>query len=61
MQRLASLWSAEHIQRRRKRNEKGCTNFYKNPYTHARQLLEEATVGKLETTRDKLEEYIRRQ
>lgn len=60
-QRLANLRRAEHIRRRRKRKEKERATFFKNPFKHARQLLEEAKSGRMEVTREELEEHIRKQ
>ncbi|KAJ8402770.1 hypothetical protein AAFF_G00364420 [Aldrovandia affinis] len=55
--KLTSLQRAEHIRKRRKRKEKARANFFK----HARQLLEEKKSGKLEVTKEKLEQHIRGQ
>lgn len=36
-------------------------NFFKDPFKHARQLLEEKKSSKLEVTREQLEQHVRRQ
>ncbi|KAJ8394722.1 hypothetical protein AAFF_G00043220 [Aldrovandia affinis] len=59
--KLASLRRAERICKRRKRKEKERANFFKNPFKHARQLLEDKKSGKLEVTKEKLEQHIRGQ
>ncbi len=45
---LAGLRRAERIRKRRRRKEKERSNFFKNPFKHARQLLEDKRSGKLE-------------
>ncbi len=58
---LAGLRRAERIRKRRRRKEKERRNFFKNPFKHARQLLEDKRSGKLEITRSELESYIKEQ
>lgn len=58
---LASLRRAERIRKRRRRKEKERSSFFKNPFRHARQLLEDKRSGKLEITQTELENYIREQ
>ena len=58
---LAGLRKAERIRKRRRRKEKERSNFFKNPFKHARQLLEDKRSGKLEITRSELENYIKKQ
>lgn len=52
---------ADCIRKRRRRKEKERSNFFKNPFKHARQLLEDKRSGKLEITQSELEEHIREQ
>ncbi|KAJ8397209.1 hypothetical protein AAFF_G00440430 [Aldrovandia affinis] len=59
--KLASLRRAEHIRKRRKRKEKERDNFFKNPFKHAKQLLEDKKSVKLEVTKEKLKQHIRGQ
>lgn len=56
---LANLRRAEHIRRRRKRNEKERSSFFRNLFQHARGLLEEKTSGTLDISKEKLQEHIR--
>ena len=58
---LASLRRAERIRKRRRRKEKERSNFFKNPFKHARQLLEDKRSGKLEITKSELENHIKEQ
>lgn len=58
---LASLRRAERIRKRRRRKEKERSNFFKNSFKHARQLLEDKRNGKLEITQLQLESFIREQ
>lgn len=58
---LASLRRAERIRKRRRGKEKERSNFFKNPFKHARQLLEDKRNGKLEITQSQLESFIREQ
>lgn len=58
---LASLRRAERIRKRRRRKERERSNFFKNPFKHARQLLEDKRNGKLEITQSQLESFIREQ
>lgn len=58
---LAGLRRAERIRKRRRRKEKERSNFFKNPFKHARQLLEDKRSGKLEITKSELESYIKEQ
>ena len=60
-QRLALLRRAERIRKRRNRKEKERANFFKDPFKHARQLLEEKKSGKLEITNEQLEQHVRKQ
>ena len=41
------LRRAERLRKRRNRKEKERANFFKDPFKHARQLLEEKKSGKL--------------
>ncbi|XP_063049927.1 NACHT, LRR and PYD domains-containing protein 3-like [Engraulis encrasicolus] len=59
--RLAGLRRAERIRKRNRRKEKERASFFKDPFKHARQLLEEKKTGKLETTREQLEQHVREQ
>ncbi|XP_038130124.1 uncharacterized protein LOC119776004 [Cyprinodon tularosa] len=59
--RLALLRRAERIRKRSKRKQKERASFFKDPFKHARQLLEEKKTGKLETTREQLEQHVRKQ
>ncbi len=56
---LASLQKAEHIRKCRRRKEKVRSSFFKNPFKHVRQLLEDRRSGKLEITQSELENHIR--
>lgn len=56
--KLAALRRAERIRRRRKRKEKERAHFFKNPFHHARGLLEEKASGSLEISKEDLEEHI---
>ncbi|KAJ8352221.1 hypothetical protein SKAU_G00236970 [Synaphobranchus kaupii] len=58
-QRLASLWRAKQIRKRRKRKEMERANFFKNPFKHARQLLEDKKSGKLGVIKEELEQHIK--
>ncbi len=58
---LASLRRAERIRKRRRRKERERSNFFKKPFKHARQLLEDKRNGKLEITQSQLESFIREQ
>ena len=58
---LAGLRRAERIRKRRRRKERERSNFFKNPFKHARQLLEDKRSGKLEISRPELESYIKEQ
>ena len=49
------------IRKRRRRREKERSKFFKNPFKHVRQLLEDKRSGKLEITRSELENYIKEQ
>ena len=60
-QKLACKRRAERIRKRRKRKEKERASFIRNPFRHARQLLEEKKSGKLEATKEEIEQYIRDQ
>ncbi|KAG1932793.1 hypothetical protein F2P79_020826 [Pimephales promelas] len=57
--RLAGLRRAERIRKRSQRKQKERANFFKDPFRHARQLLEEKKSGRLETTREKLEQHVK--
>ncbi|KAL6489820.1 hypothetical protein MHYP_G00001650 [Metynnis hypsauchen] len=59
--RLAGLRRAERIRKRNRRKEKERASFFKDPFKHARQLLEEKKTGKLEITREQLEQHVREQ
>ncbi|KAJ8417897.1 hypothetical protein AAFF_G00227400 [Aldrovandia affinis] len=59
--KLASLQRSECIRKCRKRKEKERANFFNNPFKYARQLLEDEKSGKLEVTKEKLEQHIRGQ
>ncbi|KAL2095427.1 hypothetical protein ACEWY4_010146 [Coilia grayii] len=52
---ISSLRRAERIRRCTRRKEKERSSFFKNPYQHARQLLEDKRSGKLEITQPELE------
>ncbi|KAJ8332759.1 hypothetical protein SKAU_G00416550 [Synaphobranchus kaupii] len=58
---LSNLRRAERIRQRRRRKEKERSNFFKNPFKHAKQLLEDKRSGKLEITKPELEKHIREQ
>ncbi|KAK0133620.1 LINE-1 retrotransposable element ORF2 protein [Merluccius polli] len=58
---LASLRRAERIRKRRRRKEKERSSFFKNPFKHARRLLEDKRSGKLDITQSELENHIREQ
>ncbi|KAJ8341252.1 hypothetical protein SKAU_G00335430 [Synaphobranchus kaupii] len=58
---LSNLRRAERIRQRRRRKEKERSNFFKNPFKHAKQLLEDKRSGKLEITKSELEKHIREQ
>ncbi|KAJ8393294.1 hypothetical protein AAFF_G00061950 [Aldrovandia affinis] len=58
---LANLRRAERIRRRRKGKEKERSSFFRNPFRHARGLLEEKTSGTLDVSKEDLEEHIRTQ
>ncbi|KAJ8361990.1 hypothetical protein AAFF_G00407370 [Aldrovandia affinis] len=57
---LANLRRAERIRRWRKR-KKERSSFFRNPFRHARGLLEEKTSGTLDVSKEDLEEHIRAQ
>ncbi|KAK0156469.1 hypothetical protein N1851_000237 [Merluccius polli] len=57
--RLAELRRAERIRKHSKRKQKERASFFKNPFRHARKLLEEKKSGKLETTREQLEQHVK--
>ncbi|KAL0188639.1 hypothetical protein M9458_015738, partial [Cirrhinus mrigala] len=59
--RLAGLRRAERIRKRSQRKQKERANFFKDPFKYARQLLEEKKSGKLEITREKLEQHVKEQ
>lgn len=59
--RLTHLRRAERIRRRRSNKEKARTNFFRDPFKYARGLLEEKKSGKLQTTEQELEDYIKDQ
>ena len=59
--RLTKLRRAERIRKRNKRRQKERADFFKNPFKHARQLLEEKKSGKLEITREQMEQHAIRQ
>ncbi|XP_077382825.1 5-azacytidine-induced protein 2 isoform X1 [Festucalex cinctus] len=60
-QRLSRLRRAERIRKRSQRKQKERASFFKDPFKHARQLLEEKKSGKLETTREQMEQHVKRQ
>lgn len=60
-QRLSKLRRAERIRKRSNRKQKERASFFKDPFKHARQLLEEKKSGKLETTREQMEQHVKRQ
>ncbi|KAJ8351716.1 hypothetical protein SKAU_G00231920 [Synaphobranchus kaupii] len=51
-QKLACMRRVERIRKRRKRKEKERSSFLRNPFRHARQLLEEKQSGRLEATKE---------
>ncbi len=59
--RLARLRRAECIRKRGKRKQKERASFFKDPFKHARQLLEEKKSSKLEITREQLEQHVKGQ
>lgn len=59
--RLAKLHRADRIRRRRKRKEKERRDFFKNPFKYARQLLEEKRSGRLNISKEELEQYVKGQ
>lgn len=59
-QRLSRLRRAERICKCSKRKQKERASFFKDPFKHARQLLEEKS-GKLKTNRGQLEQNVREQ
>lgn len=56
--KLACMRRPERICRHRKRKEKETASFMRNPFRHACQLLEEKKSGKLEATKEELEQYV---
>lgn len=56
--RLAHLRRAERIKKRRSRREKARTCFFRQPFKFARSLLEESKTGKLQVTKQELEQHI---
>lgn len=60
-ERLARLRRAERIRKRSKRKQKERADFFKDPYKYARQLLEEKKSGKLEASREQIEQHVKRQ
>ncbi len=51
----------ERVRRRRKKREKERTSFFRDPFKHAWQLLDEKRSGKLDTSKEELESYIKSQ
>lgn len=60
-QNLARLRRVERIRRRRKRREKERTNFFRDPFKYARQMLDEKRSGKLNVSKEELEQHIKSQ
>ncbi len=58
---LAKLRLGKRIMSRGKRKEKERKNFFKDPFKHAHQLLDEKWSGKLAITKEDLEHYIKGQ
>ncbi|KAL0965754.1 hypothetical protein UPYG_G00285280 [Umbra pygmaea] len=58
---LARLRRVERIRRRRKRREKERTNFFRDPFKYARQLVDEKRSGKLNISKEELEQHIKSQ
>lgn len=58
---LSNLRRAERIRQRRRRKEKERSNVFKNPFKHAKQLLEDKRSGKLEISKAELEKHMREQ
>lgn len=59
--RLSRLRRAERIRKRSKRKQKEPANFFKDTFKHARQLLEDKKSRKLETTREQMEQHVKRE
>ncbi|XP_016406634.1 uncharacterized protein LOC107739136 [Sinocyclocheilus rhinocerous] len=59
--RLADLRCAERIRKHRNRKEKARLSFLRDPFKFARGLLEEKKSGKLHTTQQELEVFIKSQ
>ena len=60
-QRLSRLRRAERIRKRSKRKQKERDSFFKDPFKHARQLLEEKKSGELVITREQMEQHVKMQ
>uniref|UniRef100_A0A3B4XDA6 Reverse transcriptase domain-containing protein n=1 Tax=Seriola lalandi dorsalis TaxID=1841481 RepID=A0A3B4XDA6_SERLL len=60
-QKLARLRRVERIRRRRKKKEKERTSFFRDPFKYAWQLLDEKRRGKLNTSKEELESYMKSQ
>ena len=58
---LVNLRRAERIRRRRKSKEKERSSFFRDPFRHARVLLEEKTSGTLDISKEELDVHIRTQ
>lgn len=56
---IASLRRAERIRMHRRWKEKERSSFFRNPYQHARRLLEDKRSGKLEISQSDLESHFK--
>ncbi|KAL2097226.1 hypothetical protein ACEWY4_006433 [Coilia grayii] len=56
-QKLAKPRHADRIRKRRKRKEKERRAFFQDPFGYARQLLDEKRSGKLDISKEELEQY----
>ncbi|XP_060589960.1 uncharacterized protein LOC132745155 [Ruditapes philippinarum] len=57
--RLKSLTNAERLRRKRREKTKKRTAFISNPYKFTKELLGEEKCGKLESSRNEVEEYLK--
>ncbi|RXN17451.1 hypothetical protein ROHU_008023 [Labeo rohita] len=57
--RLATLRRAENLRRRRKKKEQERSNFFKDPYKFAKKLFTKEKNGKLKTSKEDLETYLK--
>lgn len=60
-QSRANLRRVERIRRRRRKREKERSSFLRDPYRFAKELLDEKRSGKLDISKEELEEYIKSQ